>query len=349
MLYLFSMDKVMAVGSGKALFQPLLTVSDDTGGAVAQDTLRETQALAKGSTLLENSHVGEAVCGRKDTVSEKGSKGSKVHVVVIDGPEEELRTTKDGAPTVVEPPSPPEGPIWIHNHHHYQETSDLSSIECPSSVSVKHRSFDVAFKVQVAEFAEGCNNRSAGRKFGVDEKRVREWRRQKDDLKTMPSHSKRLQKKGILSNHTEMDDCTELEHHSKIESSPNKLVKKNYDASFKIAAVEFAENNSNRSTGKRFGVDEKQVREWRKQREELLKLPPSKKRLSGGGRKPAFPDLEDQLVAWIETQRANEMRITRSDIQIKAVKLYEAAGAALQFSASQGWLEKFFRRRHICL
>ena len=38
------------------------------------------------------------------------------------------------------------------------------------------------------EYAEQDTNRGPGRKFGVDEKRVREWRKQKDELQTLPSH-----------------------------------------------------------------------------------------------------------------------------------------------------------------
>ena len=38
----------------------------------------------------------------------------------------------------------------------------------------KKRSFDVAFKLRVVEYAEQDTNRGAGRKFGVDVKRVRE-------------------------------------------------------------------------------------------------------------------------------------------------------------------------------
>ena len=51
------------------------------------------------------------------------------------------------------------------------------------AVITKKRSFDAAFKLQVVEYAEKKNtNRSAGRKFSVDEKRVREWKKQKHDL-----------------------------------------------------------------------------------------------------------------------------------------------------------------------
>ena len=47
------------------------------------------------------------------------------------------------------------------------------------------RSFDIAFKLRVVEYT--IQNRSAGRKFGGDEERGREWRIEKDDLQTLPA------------------------------------------------------------------------------------------------------------------------------------------------------------------
>ena len=45
--------------------------------------------------------------------------------------------------------------------------------------SSRKRLFDVAFKLKVIEYSSKTSNREAGRKFGVDEKRVREWKLQK--------------------------------------------------------------------------------------------------------------------------------------------------------------------------
>ncbi len=58
--------------------------------------------------------------------------------------------------------------------------------------------------------------------------------------------------------------------------------------------------NTNRSASRKFGVDEKRVREWRKQKEDLKGLPPKKKRMTGGGRRAALPEMEENLAAWIE-------------------------------------------------
>ena len=56
----------------------------------------------------------------------------------------------------------------------------------------KKRSFDAAFKLRVVEYAEQDTSRGAGRKFGVDENRVREWRKQKYELQTLPTKKYQL-------------------------------------------------------------------------------------------------------------------------------------------------------------
>ena len=64
--------------------------------------------------------------------------------------------------------------------------------------------------------------------------------------------------------------------------------KKSFDATFKLKVVDYAMQNTNRSASRKFGVDEKRVREWRKQKEDLKGLPPKKKRMTGGGRRAAI-------------------------------------------------------------
>lgn len=63
--------------------------------------------------------------------------------------------------------------------------------------------------------------------------------------------------------------------------------------------VGFAEINSNRCAARNFCVNEKRVREWRRQKGELLRLPRKKKRLHRGGRKVALSEMEEELAAWI--------------------------------------------------
>lgn len=124
--------------------------------------------------------------------------------------------------------------------------------------------------------------------------------------------------------------------------------KRSSDSAFKLKVVEFAIKNSNRGAGRHFGVDEKRVREWRKQKEQLESLPSKKRRMDGGGRKAALPDMEEELLAWIDALRATNLRVTRSSVQRKAIELAQSSGNE-EFCASRGWMEKFFKRNSLSL
>ncbi len=56
----------------------------------------------------------------------------------------------------------------------------------------KKRSCDAAFKLKVVEYVEKGTNRDAASKFSVDEKSVREWRKKKTDLLSIPDKKRRL-------------------------------------------------------------------------------------------------------------------------------------------------------------
>ena len=50
-------------------------------------------------------------------------------------------------------------------------------------------------------------------------------------------------------------------------------VKRSYEAKFKLQVTAFAEHKSNRAEGHEFSVSEKIVRDWRKQKSKLEKMP----------------------------------------------------------------------------
>ena len=123
--------------------------------------------------------------------------------------------------------------------------------------------------------------------------------------------------------------------------------KRSFDAAFKLKVVEYAEMNTNRGAATKYSVNEKQVRQWRKKKEDLKDLP-KKKRIDGGGRKARLPDVETVLMAWIDELRAGHLRITCSGIQRKATELARSEGDT-EFVASRGWLQKFFKRHQLSL
>ena len=141
-----------------------------------------------------------------------------------------------------------------------------------------------------------------------------------------------------------MDSTTTAteDHHSPSQLNHSRnTVKRSYDAAFKLKVVAYAEQNSNRGAGRKFSVDERRVREWRKQKEQLVSMPDKKKRLGTPGRKVLLPDMEEELAAWIEDQRSQHLPVTRTAIQMKAKELHQGSE---EFGASRGWLEKFLHR-----
>ena len=83
---------------------------------------------------------------------------------------------------------------------------------------------------------------------------------------------------------------------------------------FKLNVVQLAIKNGNRRAARKCGVDERRVREWKKQKDQLESAKGKKKKLEGGGCKPAVPDLEDELAEWIDDLKAKNLCITCNNI-----------------------------------
>ena len=115
-----------------------------------------------------------------------------------------------------------------------------------------------------------------------------------------------------------------------------------YDASFKLKVVQKADEfGSNRKTAEYFGVNEKQVREWRKSSDKLRKCPKTAKRLEGGGRTVEDKEFDDKMMTWVKDSRAEGHAISGTSLQLEARRLTEDVA----FKASNGWLSSF-KARH---
>ena len=134
---------------------------------------------------------------------------------------------------------------------------------------------------------------------------------------------------------------------------------KSYSIEFKLTAIDYANLNSNRAASRKYGVDEKRIREWKKKHAELSNARVKKgglfkKRLEGGGRKITDEDIEEHVLNWIHARRDNRLRVSRKLIMRKAKTLYdESVGddecEKSAFVASRGWLEKFMKRNCLSL
>ena len=80
-----------------------------------------------------------------------------------------------------------------------------------------------------------------------------------------------------------------------------------YSASFKLPVVKFASDHSNNSAASRkFGIDEKLVRDWRRKIDNIKSLPKTK--CADRGRKCQWPELEKKVVKWVEENRNRDKK-----------------------------------------
>ena len=133
-----------------------------------------------------------------------------------------------------------------------------------------------------------------------------------------------------------------------------------YPVKMKIEAVNYVEINGNRAAGRKYGVDEKRIREWRKNKAKIaalvvLKNSKTRKRLDGGGANPLSTNLEERVMDWVGVRRSSGLRLSRKLVMKKAQLLYQEMSTSEgileneEFKASRGWLEKFMRHNNLSL
>ena len=131
-------------------------------------------------------------------------------------------------------------------------------------------------------------------------------------------------------------------------------LRRKISAKKKLEAVEFARRRSVNAAARKFGVAAKSIRLWRGGEAALAQLHGKAARRSGGGRKPAFPQLEEQLFAFFQEQRAKKLRVSRRMLSKKALQIFsdlvdDGVYQAGLFVCSDGWMSKFMKRHHISL
>ena len=99
----------------------------------------------------------------------------------------------------------------------------------------------------------------------------------------------------------------------------SKVKRMKYSASFKLQVVKFASDNSiNSAASRKFGIDEKLVRDWRRKIDNIKSLPKTK--CADRGRKCQWPELEKKVVEWVEENRKSGLAVTRNLIHLHAKK-----------------------------
>ncbi|XP_046572797.1 zinc finger protein 502-like isoform X2 [Haliotis rubra] len=124
-----------------------------------------------------------------------------------------------------------------------------------------------------------------------------------------------------------------------------------YDASFKLRAVARAEATNNCAAAREFEIDERQVRNWRKEKASLMEMPKNKQ--SRRFTLSPFIQLEDILAEWVLDKRQHGLTVTRSMIRLRALTEYKAKkdefSLPSSFQASSTWCTRFMNRMKLAL
>lgn len=109
-----------------------------------------------------------------------------------------------------------------------------------------------------------------------------------------------------------------------------------YSEAFKEECIEeVKKNNGNeKDVAKFYNIPLKKLKRW-------IEIGP--KRLEGGGRKVMDPQMEVNLIKWINSETEKGSKLSGKEIQDKAKYLSKVD----KFLASKGWLEKFLKKYDI--
>uniref|UniRef100_K7G1K5 DDE-1 domain-containing protein n=1 Tax=Pelodiscus sinensis TaxID=13735 RepID=K7G1K5_PELSI len=113
---------------------------------------------------------------------------------------------------------------------------------------------------------------------------------------------------------------------------------KSYTSGFKLSVLTYAKENGIRAAGRKFSVNKKSVREWRKEEAEIEKLHPRKRAYQG--KKAKWPKLEENLVKWVLAQRQRQ-RAVKLKARLFAAEMkinYFKGGSEITFQSMHGHL-----------
>ena len=118
-----------------------------------------------------------------------------------------------------------------------------------------------------------------------------------------------------------------------------------YDNKFKLNAIKLAnELGSNREAADRLGINEANIRGWKKQVDAISEAPRTKcitkNRVSA-----KFPDIDERVSAFIDEKRKNGLGVSRNLIRLEALRVARQLGIPdTEFKASPGWCTRFMNR-----
>ena len=129
--------------------------------------------------------------------------------------------------------------------------------------------------------------------------------------------------------------------------------RRQWTAREKLMMIAYYENgHSKRSTADKFEIEPKQLREWIRNKEQLMRVAPYNQRLNGGAR-PKYPHLEVELIEWFKESRSQLKVVSRYMIQAKARSLAKKQIYQTEYpdikdaKFSQKWVDGFMTRHKL--
>lgn len=119
-----------------------------------------------------------------------------------------------------------------------------------------------------------------------------------------------------------------------------------YSAKYKLLVIKFAEETNNCAAARKYNVNEKLVRDWRKNADKLSQMPKSK--CADRGKTCQWPELENELVTWIEDQRKSGYIVTRNMIRLRALSIAKNMNI-VDFKGTVNWVSRFLKRHDLVL
>ena len=119
-----------------------------------------------------------------------------------------------------------------------------------------------------------------------------------------------------------------------------------YTTKEKLAAIKFAEAHGNRAAQREFGINESNIREWRKKKDRLAKLPKSK--MADRGSKAHHPELEEELMAYVTDRRRRGVGVSTRELRKEAKKIAKRQKITT-FGGSVNWVYAFLRRHNLSI
>lgn len=117
-----------------------------------------------------------------------------------------------------------------------------------------------------------------------------------------------------------------------------------YDANYKLRVIKAAEDSNNSAAARAFGISEKNVRRWRKQKNELKNAATTRKSF-GGPKVGRFDEVEKILINFVREKRADGLPISREVMRFKALEIATSLNIPRgDFSASTGWCVRMMKR-----